>query len=120
MPVKRIKEFLERAEIFLEDFILVLLSIVVIILSISALLVLTTQIPAEVHERVETLKNLLPHLNFLAKAEYFASLILPWIVMIVGLLIFRELWMIRRALERIEIRKMIETHQKSRKKGDSS
>lgn len=108
MPVQRIRKFLSTAEEFLEDLILILLSIVIIVLSLSALTVLATNIPAEVSQRTQIISELLPQLTFLAKAEYFASLILPWVLMLIGILIFRELWFLRRAIERLEFRKLLE------------
>lgn len=108
MPVQRIRKFLSTAEEFLEDLILILLSIVIIVLSLSALTVLATNIPAEVSQRTQIISELLPQLTFLTKAEYFASLILPWVLMLIGILIFRELWFLRRAIERLEFRKLLE------------
>lgn len=112
MPVQRIRKFLSTAEEFLEDLILILLSIVIIVLSLSALTVLATNIPAEVSQRTQIISELLPQLTFLAKAEYFASLILPWVLMLIGILIFRELWFLRRAIERLEFRKLLEIARK--------
>jgi purine-cytosine permease-like protein len=108
MPVKRLREFLHTAEEIIEDLIVVLLSIFLIILSICALSVLATQIPADVSERAQVIAQLLPQLNFLAKAEYFASLVLPWVIMIIGLLVIRELWLMRRTLERMHLEKILE------------
>ena len=116
MPVNKIRKFLSVAEEFIEDLILIFLSIVVIVLSLSALTVLATSIPAEVSERTQRIAELLPHLTFLAKAEYFASLILPWVLMLIGILIFRELWFLRRAVERLEFRKLLELSGRARKK----
>ncbi len=120
MPVRKIRKFLEAAEEFIEDFILILLSITVIILSVSAITVLTTSIPSKVAQRTETIMKLLPTLNFLAKMEYFAALVFPWVVMLIGLLLFRELWFLRRSIERIEFRKLLEvrrTEETKRKSG---
>ncbi len=116
MPVRKVRKFLETAEEFIEDFVLILLSITVIILSVSAITVLTTSIPTEVAQRTETIMKLLPTVNFLAKAEYFASLMFPWVAMLIGLLIFRELWFLRKAIERIELRKLLESTETKRKK----
>lgn len=112
MPVQKIRKFLTGAEEFIEDLILILLSIVIIVLSLAALSVLATSTPAEVSQRTQTLANLLPQLSFLAKAEYFATLMLPWVLMLIGLLIFRELWFLRKAIERIEFRKLLELQEK--------
>jgi len=116
MPVDKIKKFLFIAEEFVEDLILILLSIVIIVLSLSALTVLGTNIPVEVSERVEKIAELLPYLTFLAKAEYFASLVFPWVIMLIGILLFRELWLLRRAIERLEFKKLLELSEKTTKK----
>lgn len=96
MPLKKIRDFLGSAEELIEDLILILLSIFVIILSVSALAVLATQ-PSS--DRTATIAQIIPQLSFLAKAEYFAALMLPWVLMIIGLLIARELWLIRKSLQ---------------------
>ncbi len=109
MAVRKVRKFLTTAEEFLEDLILILLSLVIVILSVSALAVLASGAPAEVSQRAEQLSQTLPQLTFLAKAEYFATLVFPWVLMLIGLLIFRELWFLRRAIERIEFRKLLES-----------
>ena len=116
MKIARVKRFMLLAEEFLEDFIIILLSIVIIILSLSALSVLAVEMPTEVSERAQAIAELLPRLNFLAKAEYFAALLFPWVAMLIGLLVFRELWLLRRAIERIEFRKLLESMEKRKRK----
>lgn len=100
MPVGRMRDSLERAEKFLEDLIVVILSIFVIILAVSALTVLSGEAPASVEARIETI-GMITQMGFLAKAEYFAALLLPWVAMIIALLLVRELWLIRRRIEGI-------------------
>ncbi len=39
--------------------------------------------------------------SFIAKAEFFIALMLPWMVVIIGLLVARELWLIRRRFESV-------------------
>ena len=100
MPVVRFQNWLYRAEEILEDVILAILSVFVIILAISAIAIMGTQTPAGLVERVGALEAIM-QLGFLAKAEYIAALLTPWIAMIIGLLIARELWLSRRRLEGI-------------------
>lgn len=100
MPLKKIRDFLGSAEEIVEDLILILLSIFVIILAISALAVLATQ-PAT--DRTAVIAQIIPQLSFLARAEYFAALMLPWVLMIIGLLIARELWMMRKTLHGMHV-----------------
>lgn len=96
MPLKKIRGFLGSAEELVEDLILILLSVFVIILAISALAVLATQ---PTSDRTAAIAQIIPQLSFLARAEYFAALMLPWVLMIIGLLIAREIWMIRKSLQ---------------------
>lgn len=117
MPVRKVRNFLATAEEFVEDLILILLSIFVIILAVSALLTLATQAP-DLTEREQTIAGI-SQLGFLAKAEYFATLILPWVLMIIGLLLARELWLIRRSLQGIHfenIMKRIKPKKNKRKR----
>lgn len=105
MAFKKIQDWLATAEIFIEDLILVLLSIFLIILAISALVVLGGGAPVS-EERVTAISALM-QASFLAKAEYFAMLILPWMLMIIGLLLARELWLLRRRIEGIHFEVML-------------
>ncbi|NOZ81874.1 MAG: hypothetical protein GXO63_01865 [Candidatus Micrarchaeota archaeon] len=91
--IRKARDFLGRAEKFVEDFILVLLSLFLLVLSISALAVLSAEVPSVDGEKV-----CLENSGFLTKAEYFAGLVAPWVGMIIGLLVARELWLIRRTL----------------------
>ena len=100
MVLKRFRDVMARAEDIIEDTILAVLSIFVIVLAVVALSVFATQTPAGISERVAVI-GAIASLGFLAKAEYFAALMLPWVLMIVGLLVAREMWMIRRRLEGI-------------------
>lgn len=100
MSLKRVRGFLGSAEELVEDLILILLSIFVIILAISALAVLATQ-PAT--DRTAVIAQIIPQLSFLARAEYFAALMLPWVLMIIGLLIARELWMMRKSIHGLHV-----------------
>lgn len=100
MSIRTLRELLLRAEEIAEDVILILLSIFVIVLAVAALAVLSTQPPAGVAERAATI-GVIASLGFLAKAEYFAALLLPWLLIIIGLLIGRELWLLRRRMEGI-------------------
>ncbi len=100
MPLKKIRDFLGSAEELVEDLILILLSVFVIILAISALAVLATQ-PAT--DRTAAIAQIIPQLSFLARAEYFAALMLPWVMMIIGLLIARELWMMRKSIHGMHV-----------------
>jgi hypothetical protein len=100
MPVVKIQNWLARAEEIIEDVILAILSVFVIILAISAIAIMGTQTPVALAERVGALESIM-QLGFLAKAEYIAALLTPWIAMIIGLLIARELWLSRRRLEGI-------------------
>ncbi len=100
MPLKRIRGFLGSAEEIVEDLILILLSIFVIILAISALAVFATQ---PTSDRTAAIAQIIPQLSFLARAEYFAALMLPWVLMIIGLLVARELWMIRKSIHGVHL-----------------
>ncbi len=93
MVVKKTRKFLGTAERFVEDVILIVLSLFVIFLSISALGVLSA---AEGLGRTDVCE--LAGSGIVGKAEFFAQLVGPWVAMIVGLLIVRELWLIRRTL----------------------
>lgn len=97
MPIKKLQTFLATAEEIVEDLILILLSIFVIILAVSALLVLSTPAPQITTERIAAITQL----NFLGKAEYFAALMLPWMLIIIGLLVAREMWLLRRRIESV-------------------
>ncbi len=100
MPLKKIRGFLGSAEEIVEDLILILLSIFVIILAVSALAVFATQ---PTSDRTAVIAQIIPQLSFLAKAEYFAALMLPWVLMIIGLLVARELWMIRKSIHGMHV-----------------
>lgn len=116
MPIKKIRGFLGSAEEIVEDLILILLSVFVIILSVSALAVLATQ---PTSDRTAMIAQIVPQLTFLGKAEYFAALMLPWVLMIIGLLVARELWMIRKTLHGMHLEvvmKRIEEKSTGRKK----
>ncbi len=116
MPLKKIRDFLGSAEEIVEDLILILLSVFVIILAISALAVLATQ-PSS--DRTATIAQIIPQLSFLARAEYFAALMLPWVLMIIGLLIARELWMMRKSLQGVHfevVMRRIQEKPKGRRK----
>ncbi len=101
LAVKKIRDFLGRAEEIVEDLILILLSVFVIILAVSALIVLASA-PPSLTER-ELVISSITQLGFLAKAEYFAALLLPWVAMIIGLLVARELWLVRRAIQGVHL-----------------
>ncbi len=98
--MQNIRERAERAEAFVRDLLLTLFSIVVVVLAVIALIVLATQTPVDVTQRAANIA-LVRELNFLAKAQFFATLILPWTILIIGLLLVREIWMIRRRLDGI-------------------
>jgi hypothetical protein len=100
MVLGKLHDALTRLEIIVENTVLLLLSIFVIILAVAALAVLATQPPAGIAERTAVI-GAIASLGFLAKAEYFAALMLPWVAMIIGLLIAREMWMLRRRMEGI-------------------
>lgn len=100
MVLGKLHEALTRLEDIVENTVLLLLSIFVIVLAVAALAVLATQPPAGIAERVAVI-GAIASLGFLAKAEYFAALLLPWLVMIIGLLIAREMWLLRRRIEGI-------------------
>jgi|GEM_PF-4273001 len=100
MVLRKIRGFLGSAEELVEDLILILLSIFVIILAISALAVLASQ-PSS--DRTAAIAQIIPQLSFLARAEYFAALMLPWVMMIIGLLIARELWMMRKSIHGLHV-----------------
>lgn len=100
MVLRKVRGFLGSAEELVEDLILILLSIFVIILAISALAVLATQ---PTTDRTAAIAQIIPQLSFLGRAEYFAALMLPWVLMIIGLLIARELWMIRKSIHGLHI-----------------
>ncbi len=101
--MRRVVDFLGTAEKFIEDLILVLLSVFVIILSVSALLVLSTTPSANNNQ----LLSLISHLSFINRAQYFVALIVPWVLMIIGLLLARELWMIRRTLQSMHLENVL-------------
>ena len=92
------KNTLARLEKFVEDLVLIFVSVFTIILAITALTILSTGAPASVEARAETI-SLIAQASFLAKAEYFAALLMPWIVIIAVLVIARELWLMRRRME---------------------
>jgi uncharacterized membrane protein len=100
MTLKRVRGFLGSAEELVEDLILVLLSIFVIILAVSALMVFATQ---PTSDRTAVIAQIIPQLSFLARAEYFAALMLPWVLMIIGLMVARELWMMRKTLHGLHV-----------------
>jgi len=100
MSLKRVRGFLGSAEEIVEDLILILLSVFVIILAISALAVLASQ---PTSDRTAAIAQIIPQLSFLARAEYFAALMLPWVMMIIGLLIARELWMMRKSIHGLHV-----------------
>ncbi len=118
MALKELRDVLTRAEEIAEDVILMLLSIFIIVLAVAALAVLSTQ-PAALGERAAMI-GAIATLGFLAKAEYFAALLMPWMVIIIGLLIGRELWLLRRRMEGIHfevILHRIGTKPKTRSRG---
>ena len=98
--LKEINRVLTRFEEIVEDTLLILLSIFVVILAVVALAVLATQPPAGLAERTATI-GAIASLGFLAKAEYFAALMLPWLLIIIGLMVAREMWLLRRRVEGI-------------------
>lgn len=100
MVLGKLHEALTRLEEIVENTVLLLLSIFVIILAVAALAVLATQPPAGVTERAAVI-GAIASLGFLARAEYFAALMLPWLLIIIGLLVARELWLLRRRMEGI-------------------
>lgn len=100
MVLRKVRGFLGSAEELVEDLILILLSIFAIILAISALAVLATQ---PTTDRTAAIAQIIPQLSFLGKAEYFAALMLPWVLMIIGLLVARELWMIRKSIHGLHV-----------------
>ncbi|MBU5557848.1 MAG: hypothetical protein QW751_01540 [Candidatus Aenigmatarchaeota archaeon] len=100
MVIAKLHEALTRLEEIIENTVLLLLSIFVIVLAIVALAVFATQPPAGLAERIAVI-GAIASLGFLAKAEYFATLLLPWLLMIIGLLVARELWLLRRRIEGI-------------------
>lgn len=100
MVLGKLHEALTRLEEIVENTVLLLLSIFVIVLAVVALAVLATQPPVGIAERAAVI-GAIAGLGFLAKAEYFAALLLPWLLIIIGLLVARELWLLRRRLEGI-------------------
>ena len=100
MVIRRLRELTSKLEEIVEEVVLILLSIFVILLIVSALAVFSTQPPAGLSERVAVI-GVIASMGFLAKAEYFAALLLPWFLMIIGLMIARELWLVRRRMEGI-------------------
>jgi len=102
-----VQKWVSQAEEFVEDVLMVLLSVFIIILAVSALAVFATQAPAEsIAMRAEAIQQV-TSLTFLAKAEYFAALLLPWMVMLIGLMIAREIWMLRRRMDGIHFEMVI-------------
>ncbi len=118
MPLKKVRGFLGSAEELVEDLILILLSVFVIILAVAALAVLATQ-PSS--DRTAAIAQIIPQLSFLGKAEYFAALMLPWVLMIIGLLVARELWLIRKSIHGLHVevlmRRLQEKPAAGRRKG---
>lgn len=100
MALRGFRIWFGRVEEIFEDTLLVLISLFAVILAVTALFVLGTQTAPGMADRVAILATI-TQLSFLAKAEYFATLMLPWVAMIIGLLIARELWMMRRRIEGI-------------------
>jgi len=100
MVLKNLRDAITRLEEIAEDTLLLLLSIFVVILAVAALAVLATQPPAGLEQRAAVI-GAIASLGFLAKAEYFAALMLPWLAMVIGLLIAREMWLLRRRMEGI-------------------
>jgi hypothetical protein len=98
--MKMLRDWLARAEAIIEDVVLILLSIFVIVLAVAALSVLAMEVPPGVEARAALIAEI-AQLGFLAKAEYFAMLLLPWLLIIIGLLIARELWLLRKRIESI-------------------
>lgn len=113
MVFRRIRDGIFVTEKFLEDLILVLLSIFIIVLAISALAVLSSEAPSYVGERATTIAEITT-LGFLAKAEYFATLMLPWMLILIGLLMAREVWVIRKRLEGIHFEVVLERMRRAR------
>lgn len=108
------RSFLRNAERIAEDLILILLSVFVIILAVSALMVLASE-PPSLTEKEMVIAGI-TKLGFLAKAEYFAALLLPWVAMIIGLLIARELWLVRRAIQGVHLETILRRIEKRKVK----
>ena len=86
------RKFLTDAEEFLEDLVILILAICVILVLIAS---------------IGTLLGY-PSFASTSKLKEVSMLLFPWVAMLAGMLIFRELWLLRRTVERIEIRKLIE------------
>ncbi len=86
------RRFLTEAEEFLEDFVILILGICVILVLIAS---------------IGTILGY-PSFASVSKLKEVSILLFPWVAMLAGMLIFRELWLLRRSIERIEIRKLIE------------
>lgn len=114
MTVKKIRDFLGKAEEIVEDLVLILLSVFVIILAVAALMVLASE-PPSLTERALVISGI-TQLGFLAKAEYFAALLLPWVGMIIGLLIAREVWLVRRAIQGLHLETVLRRLGEKRKR----
>lgn len=110
MAIRKIKSLMSTIELVIEDVMLVLVSIFVVVLAAVALLVLATPSPELTIERALAIAQL----GFLGKAEYFAALLLPWMLILIGILVARELWFIRRRLESLHIDFVMQRTKKKR------
>jgi len=84
--LNEIRENLEKVEIAVEDLAIVVLTVITLTLSITGIFIMIFES-----------KELYP---VLSKASFLGFTVLPWFLMLIGLLIFKELWLIRKRIER--------------------